>query len=323
VTPGELARELAAGRLRPAYLLLGEEALLREDALAQLRDAALADGPRDFDHDRLDGESTSPGALEDAVRALPVLAPRRLVELREPDARRGGALADALAALLPELLERTETVLVVSASRADRRARWVKAFRDPAAVVACDAPRGARALLEFLRQEARRQGVALEPAAAEALVEAVGPQLLVLRRELEKLALLAGEGARVTRAHVAAAASATADEPVWELTDAIGEGRAADALVALRRLLGGGTPAPVLLGALASHFRKLARTRAGAPAPGHPFAVRKLESQAQRYAPTRLLACLRAIHEVDEVLKGQGALRSDVALERLVMGLAG
>jgi DNA polymerase III delta subunit len=114
-----------------------------------------------------------------------------------------------------------------------------------------------------------------------------------------------------------------AEERVWELTDAIGEGRGADALAALRRLLGGGTPPPVLLGALANHFRKLARTRAGAPPPGHPFAVRKLESQAQRYAAPRLVACLRAIHEVDEVLKGQGALPADVALERLVMGLAG
>ena len=32
--------------------------------------------------------------------------------------------------------------------------------------------------------------------------------------------------------------------------------------------------------------------------------------------------CLRAIHETDEALKGQGALPPDLALERLVLGLS-
>ena len=82
-----------------------------------------------------------------------------------------------------------------------------------------------------------------------------------------------------------------------------------------------GAPPPVLLGSLASHFRKLARLRSGGPVPGHPFVVRKLESQAQRYPPGRLVACLHAIHGVDEALKGQGSLPADIALERLVIGL--
>jgi hypothetical protein len=79
----------------------------------------------------------------------------------------------------------------------------------------------------------------------------------------------------------------------------------------------------VVLGSLASHFRKLVRTSCGQPPRGHPFALRKLESQSRRYTPRRLLACLRAIQEVDGVLKGQGGLPHDLALERLVLGLAG
>jgi DNA polymerase III delta subunit len=126
----------------------------------------------------------------------------------------------------------------------------------------------------------------------------------------------------VTKAHVVATASAVAEEPIWELTDAIGEGRQADALVVLRKLLASGAAPPMLLGALASHFRKLLRTQAGAPPPGHPFARRKLEQQAHRYTPTRLRACFGALHHMDEVLKGQGHVDAQVALERLVMGLA-
>ena len=50
--------------------------------------------------DRFDG-GVAPGELVDALRTLPVIAPRRLVVLREPEARRGSAraLLDAVARL--------------------------------------------------------------------------------------------------------------------------------------------------------------------------------------------------------------------------------
>jgi DNA polymerase-3 subunit delta len=198
----------------------------------------------------------------------------------------------------------------------------VRAFQEPGALVACDPPKGQRAIVAFLKEEAKRRRISLQPGAAEALAEAVGPQLLMLRQELEKAALHAGPGAPVGRHDVMAIASDVAEEPIWDLTDAIGEGRTPDALVVLDRLLGSGTPPPVLLGSLASHFRRLVRSRSGASVGGHPFLIKKLESQAQRYSERRLVACLHAIHQVDEALKGQGSLPAGIALERLVMGLS-
>jgi len=333
VTSAELEAELAQGRLRPAYLLVGEEALLRDDALAALRravlglddDARAGDARAEFDHDVLEGERTDPGALVDALGTLPVLAERRLVELREPTARRGGGAAgllDALAGLLGALEPSSPVVLVVACARADRRARWVRAFSEPHAVVDCQAPRRSREVVRFVQSEARRQGVRLGAGAAELLAERIGPQLLVLRQEIAKAALWTEPGGTVERSQVAASASQLAEEPVWDLTDAIGEGRAGDALAVLHRILAQGAPPPVVLGVLAGHVRKLVRVRAGERVPGPLFVVRKLESQARRYRGARLLAGLRAIHEADEVLKGRGQLPPELALERLVLGLA-
>ena len=325
MTPAELARELAEGRVRPAYLLAGAEALLRDDALAAIRGAALGEDGGGFDIDKLTGDKTTPGQLQDAVRSLPMLARRRLVVLREPEARKGGkgeALAEALAGVVTGAAGSEHCVLVVIAEQIDRRSKWVKAFSEPAAFVACDPPKTAREAQGFLREEAKAQGVSLDAGAAELLDESVGPNLLALRQELAKAALFAGPGAKITRAHVQETISALAEEPIWDLTDAIGEGRGADALGLLVSMLAAGAPAPVLLGALASHFRRLARTRAGEAPAGPPFVVQKLERQARRYTPARLVSCLRAIHEVDEVLKGAGAIPSDLALERLVLGLA-
>ena len=122
----------------------------------------------------------------------------------------------------------------------------------------------------------------------------------------------------MTLEHVVAASIDVAEEPVWELTDAIGEGRGADALALLARLARGGAAPPLVLGALASHFRRLVRLRSGGSLGVPPFVRQKLESQARATARRVCVACLGAIHETDLALKGSGALPPQLALERLV-----
>lgn len=319
----ELERELRGGRLRPAYLLLGEEPLLQEQAFGAIGRAVLGEGPVDFNFDRLEGATATPTALLGALRTVPVGAARRLVWLREPSGRRPAAreLLAALPAAVREA-EAASSVLVIRSPEAPARAAWVKPFQELGTVVDCHAPRGSRALVRFVVGEAKRQKIELQEGAAEALVERIGPQLLALRQELAKTALLAGEDARVSRAHVAQSVGDVAEEPIWDLTDAIGEGRMGDALSRLAKLRTSGVPTPVVLGSLAAHFRRLLRLRSGGSVGGPSFVARKLESQARRYPPTRLLACLDAVHQTDEILKGRGNLDADLALERLVLGLA-
>lgn len=318
----ELERELAERGARRAYLLAGDEVLLRDDALAALRAAVLKDADPAFALDRFDA-AVAPGELLDSLHTLSMIAKQRLVVLSEPEARRGSAraLLDAVADWVSEPgASNAAAVLAVIAARPDRRARWVKAFGD--AIVVCDAPRSAREIAAFARAEAARQQVAIDSGVAEALAERIGPQLQMIRMEIAKLALLAGPGEAVTRAHVGAGTALSAEEPIWDLTDAIGEGRAADALRVLARLLGAGEAPPVLLGALVSHFRRLLRVAAGADVPGPPFVKKKLASQAKRYGLPRLRAALGVLHETDLALKGAGALRPELALERAVLALA-
>jgi DNA polymerase-3 subunit delta len=322
----ELSKELAEGTLRPAYLLAGEEPLLRDDALAALRNTVLDGTADDFNLDRLDGRNTSLAQIRDSVRALPVMAPHRLVILIEPEAARGAPgkqLGAAVAEIVAELADQRETVLVVTAAKVDKRLAWVKAFRAPASVVDCAPPRGAKALVAFIAAEAKAQGLVYEAGVPEMLAERVGPRLLMLRQELNKVALFVGAGEPILREHVAASTSHVAEESIWDLMDAIGDGRAALALMLLARMLGMGAPAPVVLASLASHFRKLSRLRTGGAVPGPPFVVKKLQRQARRFNSGRLLTCLAAIHETDTALKGAGALPPDLALERLVVGLSG
>ena len=66
---GALKAELAKGRIRSAYLIAGEEPLLRDAALAAIEARVLAGAPRDFNLDRLETDSASPGRPSQAHRS--------------------------------------------------------------------------------------------------------------------------------------------------------------------------------------------------------------------------------------------------------------
>jgi len=322
-----LARELSKGTIRPAYLIAGEEPLLRDDALAAIRAVVLDGTADDFNLDRLDARHTSAEMLRDSVHALPVMARQRLVILVEPEAARAAAaeneMGSALAEIVSELAAQRETVLVVVAAKVDKRFAWVKAFKDPAATIECDPPKSAKAVTSFVVAEAQAQKIEFEAGVAEMLAERIGPQLLMLRQEIAKLALLAGSGETVLCSHVEASTRHLAEDSIWDLMDAIGDGRSALALMLLARMARKGAPAPVVLASLAAHFRKLSRLRSGGSVPGPPFVAKKLQRQARRFSAGRLLYCLEAIHATDTAIKGAGAMPPDMALERLVVGLSG
>lgn len=324
MTPDELYAELESGSVRPAYLVVGEESLYREEAVGAIERAVFPDGTVDFDYERLDGATANGAALLNAVGTLPVLAPKRLIVLRDPEPRRAKSkdLAEAITESLGVLAQGDDAVLVVVASKVDGRSAWVKKLGAKASV-RCDPPKGVRAITTFVNAEARRQGIELGKGAANLLAERTGPHLMMIRHELAKAALFAGPGEPVTARHVVEATSDVAEEPIWDLTDAIGEGRIADAMAMLGKLLVSGGAPPAILGALANHFRKLLATRTGAKVGGPPFAVRKLESQSARFTPGRLISCMRAIHQTDLALKGAGGIPEEISLERLVIGLVG
>src|SRR5215510_6393776 len=83
----------------PLYLVVGEEDLLRDSALAAIKRASLGNEGDDFNYELFYGDEASGTDIRNSVTAVPVFAARRLVVVKAAEkltARESEPLLDCL-----------------------------------------------------------------------------------------------------------------------------------------------------------------------------------------------------------------------------------
>ncbi len=297
----ELRRQLATGDLAPLYFVVGEEAPLRDDAVAAIRAAVL--GPDDanigaFNSDVVYGDETEAAEILTLCGNLPMFATRRLVVVKEV-----GALGVREAErLLPYLEAPVEsTCLVLTGGKVDGRVKFFQAFKQAAVSVDC-APLDARALPAWVQDQAGALGLRLDEAARELLIEASGGALGVLCHEMEKLAAYVAPNTRVTVADVEAVQGADTGGSVHDLIDALQRRDRVGSLRSLGKVLDAGEPPLKVLGFLAACWRNMWRAR-------------KFSEE--------MLRDFELFREIDSRLKGGwgGRRKERLEMERLVLNL--
>lgn len=244
-------------RLAPCYLVSGDEHLLVDEALDQIRDAARA---RDFAarerHIAAAGFDWS--QLGVAGANLSLFAERRIVEVRLPTGkpgRTGGqALIDFCAQLSPELM------LIVSAPKLDRGAlasKWAKAL-DAKGVSVMIWPVGVRELPGWIAERMRRADLQPDRSAVTMIADRVEGNLLAASQEIEKLRLLLGPG-NVSASDVSSAVANSSRYDVFKLVDAALAGDAKRALKILNGLRAEGVEPVIVVWSLTRELRTLAR----------------------------------------------------------------
>jgi DNA polymerase-3 subunit delta len=145
-------------------------------------------------------QASKAGALAGEMAALSMTGGRRLVRVRDA--------TDGLAAAVKEALAGPgEALLVLEAGELPTRAK-LRTLLEPSAsatVIACYRERGAE-LAATIQGMLREMGVTADPSAVEWLASRMGEDRQLLRREVEKLALYAGEGGRLGEEDVLACA---------------------------------------------------------------------------------------------------------------------
>lgn len=270
---------LDKGELPAVVAFGGAERIFVDDALVAVRARVLSGGLADFNHDRTSARERRGVEVVSLCNTLPVMAPRRLVEVRDADAF-GEDDVETLAAYLERPCR--ETVLCLVMGDVDERGRLTKLLVKSADALVCrfDHPKEWE-MPRFVERRARRLKVGLQPGAADALAMTVGNDLTLLERALEKLSL-AVEG-DVSVDDVGRHVADTHMENAFAWVRAVATADRAAALRATAALQAAREEPPRLLGLLAWQLRQIATARALLDEGKDP--VRELNLFGDRIAP--------------------------------------
>jgi DNA polymerase-3 subunit delta len=153
-----------------------------------------------------------------------------------------------------------------------------------------------------------------------------------LDRELEKLSLYAS-GRNIEEEDVREMVSQVREANVFNMVDAIVEGRAAVALPLLQQIRQDGKEAPYIIGMVERQLRLLALARdlieqrvpqgemGSRLGVNSQFVLRKTLEQARRHSKENIIYCYQRLLEADLAIK-RGRRDPDLALELLVADLA-
>jgi DNA polymerase-3 subunit delta len=262
---------------------VGDEGYLKHEARRALVERLA--GPEGKDAlDVLDGDAELRDVL-DALSARSLFGGElRIVVVEDAD-----SLVKAHREALEDYVARpfAEATLVLEVASWPGNTRLAKAVAASGLTINCQAPDRGQELAAFNRRlsawlvaVAKREfQTELAANAVEQLIELLPSEAGVLYQEVARLALLGGGKIDVAlvRQHV----GGWRTRQTWDMIDAAADGRAADALAQLDRLIAAGEEAHALLPQMASTLRRFA------------LAVRLFERAERRRQPTTLRAALQ------------------------------
>jgi DNA polymerase III delta subunit len=331
ISPASLEQQLASGRVQPVYLLMGPDNEAKARLVERLMET-VDEGLRAFNVDKVYPAEQRDDARKQfwnvmqLVRTLPLMSPRRIVVVaqaermmpifkvaddeaaREPgdQAGRRGKKAAIKAAGEAELEALEQYLLSPSAETAlvfvagpdwKRNLKPAMLFEKHATVVDCDPLSGTGDAKAWVRAEASREGIRIDPGAVELLARLAGSDITRLRAEFERALLFASGDGLMTEAAVREVASAQTTQNPWAMTNAIEVGDAKGALRELALKFDAGEIPVMILGQIVWCTRK-------------------------KLAPARVARAVDALFRTDRALKASPA-DPRILLERLVVELCG
>ena len=345
--------EVSSGKLKPAYLFVGDETFFRRAC----RDAILAhlvpEGMREFSLYEFDLESTALTEILDQARTPSLMANFQVFFVRGVKALYGRGKHDAdFAAIAGYVKDPTPNALLIliadhisipsdlrrmELTDKERYERIRETLGEHLAIVELARVEEGEAT-RWLNETAAKEGAKIEPDAARELVDSLGGDMMMISGELEKLLLYVGEKKRITLGDVETMVLAAKQRTLYELTDALSSHSRARALEILDAMLSTGDGDEAAIGhlyMLARTFRQMLviqernvrDTRAlyqalwqGFRIP--PFAAEDVIRQARRYKSRReLTRAIRLIARADAALRSNPPSKR-LVLETLILDLA-
>ena len=310
--------------LAPVTLAVGQEDLLLDRAVQEVVAAARA-ADADTDVRDLTPEQLQPGTLAE-LTSPSLFAERKVVVVHNAQDLSADTVKDVKAYLGAPAEE--ITLVLVHAGGAKGKALLDAARKVGAREVACPKMTKPADRLAFVRGEFRAAGRSATSEACQALVDAIGSDLRELASAVSQL--VADVEGTIDEAVVGRYYTGRAEASSFTVADRAVEGRAAEALEALRWSLATGVAPVLITSALAQGVRaigKLSSARGGRPADlarelgMPPWKIDRVRQQMRGWTPDGVAVALRAVAEADAGVKGGGD-DPEYALEKAVVVIA-
>lgn len=326
MTPDDAIKLAEKGELLPVWLLMGEERLLRDQALDAIVRAALAGGLPEFNLDRFTAGETHVDKILGATRTVPMMAKRRVVIVKNLDRWDTSATEasddDGGGKALPPLDRLAEyakapvdsTCLILVAQKIDGRRKLVTAAKKGGFGVDCAVIDG-RKLPGWIRDRAKGKGHSIDGDVCELIAEIAGPDLSYLDDVLERLSLYVGRDAPITEEAVATCVTRVRLADTWNLVDAASTKNLGRVLALFADVYDPRDRGLPLVGAIAWSLRQLLKLEAALASGAtideaarraniYPaFRAREHAQKLKAFKPRELERWLVAVQEADFALK--------------------
>lgn len=323
MTEQELEKQIQQESFCPIYFFYGEESFLVERAGRRVMEKAVDQSMKDFNLNIYYGADCKGTEILDTSQTLPMFSTRRVVVVRQAD-KLPVATQEGL---LPYLANPCpETCLIFMAAKPDMRRKFFAELKKQSASLELKKLYEDK-LKPFIISEATRHGKKIDGAGAEMLAFMVGNNLQELVSQVEKAALYVGDRPGIALEDVRSIVSQSKAFSAFELARYMGEKNLAKSISTLQSMLQNGDEAPMILGALSSHFRRIWRIRElldrkmapadiGKQLKINSFFLGEQVTQAKRYQVSELRALFERFYQGDLSVKTGGA--SATVLQGLV-----
>ncbi|HEU4964953.1 MAG TPA: DNA polymerase III subunit delta [Bacilli bacterium] len=333
----DIRKELKKGVVQPVYLFYGTEALLMDELTEAIQQVALPEGIDDFNFMKFHYDETPVQVAVQEAETIPFMAERKFVLINNcgaftsAKAPRVDHNLDALQRYLENPAPYTTMVITVSAEKMDERKKLTKTAHKSAAVVQFTALKENESR-DWVISEVGNYGASITGDGVNRLLLSVGTNLRLLRSEIEKLALYAGEGGTIDEATVDALATRTMEQNVFVFIDEVVRLRMERAMRMMYDLLKNKEEPIKLLFLIARQVRIMFQIKVqsgrgytlqqiAGQIGVHPYAAKIANEQGNRYSPKELEEMLFELAEIDYKIKS-GQIGDRAALEMFLLGLA-
>lgn len=261
----------APGKNLPIYVIFGAEDFLRLRAMNALISRIVGTDRDSMAMAEFDGDSARLADVLDEVRTPSLLAPVRLVIVRDADdfvSANRDSLERFLAKPPPKKDSKEEPpppitgVLVLVCRSWPKTTRLYKAVDALGGNIPCESPKANEVPGWLIAHARSAYGCTLDGAAARRLVDLVGTSLGLLDMELSKLATYVMPKTMIGMTQVEELVGASREEKVFGITDCIARRDAKGALAMWEQVIATDRDAPYrAIGGLAYGFRKLAEAK--------------------------------------------------------------